>query len=192
MSHDPLCEFAWAFSLIVVLNLSRIVSKVIKAYSFFCARQFKNTHPDLYADMLSRAPGSIGVGLLEQILYVYCLTSTHREFIGSILLFKGFLGWLQASAMPSGSTSAAATITGRLEFTAPSTNTTIPFTIPATPVLASGGSTRGEYRGMLAGFYIYAVGNFISLGFAILVFEVVHLWDSRLTPLIFSGIFCSK
>jgi hypothetical protein len=134
--------------------------------------------------MVSKAPGSVTVGFLEQVLYVYCLTSTHREFIGSILLFKAFLGWLQISATAAAPAQATATITGRLEFNAPSSNP-IPIVIAETPAVRAG---SGEYRGMLAGFYIYAIGNFVSLSVAILVFEIVHLWESRFSPLVFSGI----
>ena len=164
-----------------------------KSVLILSARQFKQSNPALYSDIISRAPGSMVIGLLEQSLYVYCLTSTHREFIGSILLFKGFLSWLEFSAAPSGSTPAAAMITGHPEFTEPTTDTRIRVAIPETPVVTLASSTRGQSRGMLAGFYAYAIGNFISLAIAIFVFEVVHLWASRFSPLIFSGVFfCSK
>jgi len=41
MSHDPLCEFFWAFLLIFLLNVSRTVSFVIQGFWRFAAREFK-------------------------------------------------------------------------------------------------------------------------------------------------------
>ena len=94
-----------------------------------------------HQDSLVRAPLSAGIGFVEQVLYVYCLASTHREFIGSVLLFKAFFGWLSKDVMED-------------------TN----------------------HQMLLMRFYVYAIGNFVSLAFAILFFEIVHLSGPIFVP----------
>lgn len=101
---------------------------------------------------ISRTAASDGIGIIEQTLYVYCFTSGHREFIEAVLLFKAFSNWLS-------------------------------FNVSYQNLKDATTSEVDDYRlTLLEQFYAYAVGNFLSLGFAILFYEIVHLWLIRLLP----------
>jgi hypothetical protein len=160
VTQDPVSVFAYALALVLIFNVmpiprwGPIVPLVITLY-------WRKSAPNL---ALSRVAASSGVGIIEQILYIYCLSSTHREFIGSVLLFKAFFNWL--NLVPPTATKEAG------------------------PTAADSGKPQSQLNDaaerhrlyLLEVFYTYAIGNFLSLAFAIFFYEIVHLWLIRITP----------
>jgi len=156
MTHDPVSEFVYALALVLIFNLTGIVSRTITLYWRIYARGVD----------VSRVAASAGIGIVEQTLYIYCLSSTHREFIGSVLLFKAFYTWLSLSPPAPTTPTATGTTDGGTERLAIQKND------PARP--------HRNY--LLELFYAYAIGNFVSLSYAIFFYEIVHLWLIRILP----------
>ena len=148
MMHDPVSEFVYAFALVLFFNITTIIPRIMQLYWWMCARPLS----------FHRVGASAGVGIIEQTLYVYCLASTHREFIGSILIFKAFFNWLSL-APPN----VAATQDDKQQ-------------------ISHAVSVRQHRYELLEIFYAYAIGNFLSLAIAILLYEAVHLWLIRVFP----------
>jgi hypothetical protein len=155
MTHDPVSEFGYAMALVLIFNVRipigakvfglPIVPWTIRLYWWLSAPGIP----------VSRVAASAGVGIIEQTLYIYCLSSTHREFIGSVLLFKAFFTWLSMAPQAVPQTDGAGAAAPK-------------------PVVAR--------HDLLEIFYTYAIGNFLSLAFAIFFYEIVHLWLIRIIP----------
>ena len=101
---------------------------------------------ELRADLGADRPVGKVVGMVERELYFYALIYPMHGLITAVLLFKAFSGWLKL-----GDPSPAAT--------------------PTTAVLGS-----QELMGLqtLSRYYSYAIGNFLSLAWALLIFEVIR------------------
>jgi hypothetical protein len=100
---------------------------------------------ELRADLGADRPVGRIVGMVERELYFYALIYPMHGMITAVLLFKAFSGWLKLGDPP-------------------------PTTAP-TNVLGS-----QELKGLqtLARYYSYAIGNFLSLAWALLIFEVIR------------------
>jgi hypothetical protein len=145
LAHDPLREFFLALILVVICNVIPFMSTVINMYWRLSGIGLKGADRTNHAESLVRAPLSAAIGLIEQTLYIYFLTSSHQQYVGSLLLFKAFFGWL---------------------------------------TLQNANDT--DHQKVLMKFYVYAIGNLMSLAFAILFFEIVHLSGPRFKPWLLS------
>jgi hypothetical protein len=137
-SHFSFLELFIAFVLILILNLTKIVEKTITWYWQRFAQDLQKDRL-LYEQATLRVEFTSGVGIIEQLLYTYAFVSGFREFIGGVLLFKAFHGWLS-------------TQDSREQI-----------------------HPDARAKESLERFYAYAIGNFISLAYAILAYEVAHL-----------------
>ncbi|WP_445371830.1 hypothetical protein ACH518_03135 [Methylomonas sp. HW2-6] len=93
-------------------------------------------------DLSERQPLGKVVGILERQLYLYGMVTQIHAFIGAILLFKAFSGWLTTQAKDS---------------------------------------PEGKSMKTLARFYSYAIGNFLSLTWALIIFEALR-WMVQTYP----------
>ena len=99
---------------------------------------------ELRADLGADRPVGRVVGVIERELYLYALIFPIHGLITAVLLFKAFSGWLELSGSPE----------------------------------KTGGEILGSAElaglGTLSKYYSYAIGNFLSLIWAILIFEVIR------------------
>ena len=112
----------------------------------------KNVIAELRADLGADKPVGKVVGLIERELYLYALIFPIHSLITGVLLFKAFSGWLKLGDTP--------------------------VTPDSQGVLSS-----VELVGLqtLVRYYSYAIGNFVSLAWAILIFEGIRI-VLRLSP----------
>ena len=107
---------------------------------------------ELRADLGADRPVGRIVGMVERELYFYALIYPMHGLITAVLLFKAFSGWLKLGDTP--------------------------VTPDSQGVLSS-----VELMGLqtLVRYYSYAIGNFVSLAWAILMFEGIRI-VLRLSP----------
>lgn len=107
-------------------------------------------------DLGAKRPIGRIVGVLERQIYLYALMSPIHGLITAVLLFKAFSGWLKLGDMPDAKTEQTDDSKANLE---------------------------SEFKGLktLARYYSYAIGNFMSLAWAVLIFEGMRL-ALRLQP----------
>ena len=105
----------------------------------------KNVIAELRADLGADKPVGRIVGLVERELYLYALIFPMHGLITAVLLFKAFSGWLKLGDTPAAPDS-------------------------------QGGLSSIELMGLqtLVRYYSYAIGNFVSLAWAIFIFEGVR------------------
>jgi hypothetical protein len=155
-THFSFLELLIAFVLIIGINLLGLVAKTIGAYWQLFARNLKEKNKQLYDMITLRVELTTGVGMIEQLLYTYAFVSGFREFIGGVLLFKAFFGWLELKK-------SRADLAGEEQLQKQLTAEGQP------------GADHASFDLTLMRFYAYAIGNFISLAYAIAAYEIAHL-----------------
>lgn len=138
----------WLFLIASVLNLALgyfgVVGATIQGAIRILSIEAKtagedNVHAEMDAAAKRKPLGKV-VGFLEGELYLYAMFTQVHAFIGAVLLFKAFSGWLVTHA--------------------------------------SDASPEVQSTKTLTRFYCYAIGNFTSLIWALIVFEGLR-WAVR-------------
>jgi hypothetical protein len=136
----------WMFGLASLINFlvdwSKLVSRTIRFFTDLLLKEVKKKGDKAVCAAMEQeskheAMGQV-IGFLEKEVYLYALIAQIQPLIGTVLVFKGFTGWLRAEC---------ATNDQQNEVT-------------------------------LVRFYNYAIGNLISLLWAIGIFEFLH-WLMR-------------
>lgn len=107
-------------------------------------------------DLGAKRPIGRIMGVIERQIYLYALISPIHGLITAILLFKAFSGWLKLGDMPD---------------------------IKAEQTDGAKENVESEFKGLktLARYYSYTIGNFMSLAWAVFIFEGMRL-ALRLQP----------
>jgi hypothetical protein len=106
----------------------------------------KKVIAELRADLGADRPVGKVVGFVERELYFYALILPVHGLITAVLLFKAFSGWLKLADTPD---------------------------LPASKGVLSSSELMGLQT--LVRYYSYAMGNFVSLAWAILIFEGLRI-----------------
>ncbi|WP_395665940.1 hypothetical protein [Methylocella sp.] len=160
--------FFGAFVLVLLVNATGVVSKVITLYTNIFAHEFISSRNHLFLRLKDKVELSAAVGVVEQTLYLYALFSGLTGILTSVLIFKAFNGWLTIAAPTGADLQTPNAQTPTILPQTAQTQTIPPQTIPPQTAQPAEGHVALEN---LIRFYGYAIGNFISLMFAIVIFE---------------------
>ena len=130
----------------IIADMSNLVSLTIRFFESLLSRESPEEHRPELEVYKHKTIGKV-VGFLEKEIYLYALVAQVQPLIGSVLVFKAFTGWIRAEA------------TARPSEAAPSGEAEDSATVRTGAILR---------------FYTYAIGNFVSLLWALGIFEFLH------------------
>ena len=78
----------------IVLDYVGIIGASIRHYNAIFDSNFLEEHSSLAKETKAKQHLSDAIGFMKRKIYLYCFFSGKQEFVGAILLFKAFSGWL--------------------------------------------------------------------------------------------------